>query len=111
MTNEFKPGFVRNIENQICGYDVSPTICIPFTQKEIEETLLTHLVNKHYLTKEKEESIDIVSVLREIRQEIIDKYPKNYMGDPEMGGNACCFSLNVILDIIDGHISDIGGTE
>ncbi len=42
-------------------------------------------------------------VLDKIRAEFINKYPKNYMGEPELGGVMCAFSLNNVLDVIDKY--------
>ena len=41
------------------------------------------------------------SIIDNIRADVIARYPKNYAGEPELGGNACEFSLNQILKIID----------
>ena len=35
--------------------------------------------------------------------EFINKYPKNYMGELELGGVMCVFSLNNVLDVIDKY--------
>ncbi len=43
------------------------------------------------------------NVLDKIRAEFINKYPKNYMGEPELGGMMCTFSLNNVLDVIDKY--------
>ena len=42
-------------------------------------------------------------IIDKIRADIISKYPKNYAGEPELGGNACEFSLNEILKILDEY--------
>ena len=42
-------------------------------------------------------------ILDKIRAEVIARYPKNYAGEPELGGRACEFSLNQILQIIDKY--------
>ena len=42
-------------------------------------------------------------VLDEMRNEFISRYPKNYAGEPEMGGMNLAFSLNQILQIIDKY--------
>lgn len=120
MTDEYKPGFVRNIENQICGYNVSPTICIPFSEKEIEEALQTYLVDTYYLTKEVVKSNDIVLILQEIKHEIekikltekietiTDDGRFVTIGEHDTPGIGI---KETALVIIDKHISDIGGTE
>lgn len=41
--------------------------------------------------------------LDKIRAEFINRYPKNYMGEPELGGASCVFSLNEVLDVIDKY--------
>lgn len=49
------------------------------------------------------EQVPKTNVLDKIRAEFISRYPKNYMGEPELGGDACVFSLNKVLDIIDKY--------
>lgn len=39
--------------------------------------------------------------VKQAREEFISKYPKNYMGEPELGGRTCYFSLNDVLAILD----------
>ena len=46
-------------------------------------------------------------ILDKIRAEVIAKYPKNYAGEPELGGSACEFSLNQILQIIDKYKAEM----
>ena len=41
--------------------------------------------------------------LDKIRAEFISRYPKNYMGEPELGGASCVFSLCKVLEIIDKY--------
>lgn len=36
-------------------------------------------------------------ILDKMRDEVINRYPKNYAGEPELNGNACEFSLNQII--------------
>ena len=43
------------------------------------------------------------AVLDKIKAEFISIYPKNYMGEPELGGRSCVFSLNKVLEIIDKY--------
>ena len=45
-------------------------------------------------------------VLDKIRNELINRYPKNYAGELELGGNACHFSLNEILKIINKYTAE-----
>lgn len=65
-------------------------------------------VNKELalLKNSKEESDDI---LDKIRAEFISLYPKNYAGEPELGGSSCEFSLNKVLDIIDKYKAESEG--
>ena len=42
-------------------------------------------------------------ILDKIRADVIARYPKNYAREPELGGSACEFSLNQILQIIDKY--------
>jgi hypothetical protein len=46
------------------------------------------------------------AVLDKIKAEFISRYPKNYMGEPELGGRSCVFSLNKVLEIIDKYKSE-----
>ena len=48
-------------------------------------------------------ALDQESIIDKIRADVIARYPKNYAGEPELGGNACEFSLNQILQIIDKY--------
>lgn len=43
------------------------------------------------------------SILDKIKADVIARYPKNYAGEPKLGGRACEFSLNQILQIIDKY--------
>ena len=49
------------------------------------------------------------SVLDKIRAEFISLYPKNFAGEPELGGLSCVFSLNEILRIIDKYKAESEG--
>ena len=42
-------------------------------------------------------------ILDKIKSEFISLYPKNYLGEPELGGLSCIFSLNEVLTIIDKY--------
>ena len=42
-------------------------------------------------------------ILEKIRAEFVSLYPKNYAGEPELGGLSCVFSLNKVLEIIDKY--------
>ncbi len=46
---------------------------------------------------------DVNDVLDKIRAEFISLYPKNYAGEPELGGLSCAFSLNKVLHVIDKY--------
>lgn len=46
-------------------------------------------------------SAEPYNVLNKIKNELINRYPKNYAGELELGGSACHFSLNEIFEIID----------
>ena len=50
-------------------------------------------------------------ILDKIGAEVIDKYPKNYAGEPELGGCAFEFSLNRILQIIDKYKAEMENEE
>lgn len=51
------------------------------------------------------------SILDKIRAEFIARYPKNYMGELELGGRSCEFSLNQILQIIDKYRAESENKE
>lgn len=53
--------------------------------------------------------IKSLTALDKIRAEFISLYPKNYAGEPELGGSSCEFSLNKVLNIIDKYKSESGG--
>ena len=46
---------------------------------------------------------EINAVLVQMRNEFIDRYPRNYANDLELNGCSCVFSLNEILRIIDKY--------
>ena len=77
-------------------------------QKAIEQL---ERVSRHLATiGEKEDYTEIAiqaleqePILDKIRADVIARYPKNYAGDPELGGSACEFSLNEILKILDKY--------
>lgn len=43
------------------------------------------------------------NILDKIKKEFIDRYPRNYANELELGGRSCVFSLNEILRIIDEY--------
>ena len=45
----------------------------------------------------------ITRIIEDLKNEFIAKYPKNFAGEPELGGCACTFSLNKVLDILDKY--------
>lgn len=49
--------------------------------------------------------------VKQARKEFISKYPKNYMGEPELGGRTCYFSLNEVLEILDEYFTESEGKE
>ena len=57
--------------------------------------------------KEAIKALEQESVLDKIRADVIARYPKNYAGEPELGGNACEFSLNEILKILDKYKAEM----
>ena len=42
-------------------------------------------------------------VLDKIKNEFIERYPRNYANELELGGRSCVFSLNTVLQIIDKY--------
>ena len=61
--------------------------------------------------KEAIKALEQESILDKIRADIIARYPKNYAGEPELGGSACEFSLNQILQIIDKYKAEMESEE
>ena len=61
--------------------------------------------------KEAIKALEQESILDKIRADIIARYPKNYAGEPELGGCACEFSLNQILQIIDKYKAELESEE
>ena len=55
--------------------------------------------------------LDQEPILDKIRADVIARYPKNYAGEPELGGNACEFSLNEILKILDKYKAEMESKE
>lgn len=56
-------------------------------------------------------ALDQESIIDKLRAYVISKYPKNYAREPELGGNACEFSLNQILQIIDKYKEEMENDE
>ena len=56
-------------------------------------------------------ALDQESIFDNIRADVIARYPKNYAGEPELGGNACEFSLNEILKILDKYKAEMESEE
>ena len=56
-----------------------------------------------------EETIN--ETLDKIKAEFISIYPKNYMGEPELGGMGCEFSLYRVLKIIDKYKTESGNEK
>ena len=56
-------------------------------------------------------ALDQESIFDNIRADVIARYPKNYAGEPELGGNACKFSLNEILKILDKYQAEMESEE
>ena len=61
--------------------------------------------------KEAIKALEKESILDKIRADIIARYPKNYAREAELGGCACEFSLNQILQIIDKYKADMESEE
>lgn len=57
------------------------------------------------------EALEQEPILDKIRAEFISLYPKNYAGEPELGGVSCVFSLNKVLNIIDKYKASPTGAE
>ena len=49
-------------------------------------------------------------VLDKIKDEFIDRYPRNYANELELDGRSCVFSLNEVLRIIDKYRGDANET-
>lgn len=57
------------------------------------------------------EALEQEPILDKIRADVIARYPKNYAEEPELGGNACEFSLNKILKILDEYKAGMESEE
>ena len=57
--------------------------------------------------KEAIKALEKEPIIDKIRADVIARYPKNYAGEPELGGCACEFSLNQILQIIDKYKAEM----
>lgn len=53
--------------------------------------------------KECLDTLEQEPTLEKIKAEFISLYPKNYAGEPELGGLSCVFSLNRVLRVIDKY--------
>ncbi len=83
----------KNMESFVKEFNAS------YRQAKILETIKkNYALSKLEDERKKEKLID----------ELKERYPKNYMGEPELGGRSCVFSLNEVLAIIDKHL---GNTE
>ena len=56
-------------------------------------------------------ALDQESIFDNIRADVIARYPKNYAGEPELGGNTCEFSINEILKILDKYKAEMESEE
>ena len=57
--------------------------------------------------KEAIKALEKEPIIDKIRADVIARYPKNYAVEPELGGCACEFSLNQILQIIDKYKAEM----
>ena len=74
---------------------------------EISETEIKAMTKEqNYMRGYKDGKSD---VLDKIRAEFISVYPKNYAGEPELGGSGCVFSLNKVLNVIDTYRAESEG--
>lgn len=79
---------------------------------DIPEEIYNYIHNEHIAMRVRDShkvanaiasGIPLVETLDKIRDEFISLYPKNYAGEPEIGGSICEFSLNRVLSIIDKY--------
>ena len=49
--------------------------------------------------------------LDDVKAEFVNSYPKNWAGEPELGGASCHFSLNKVLNILDSNTSKTESEE
>ena len=63
-----------------------------------EEMTNGEVINGSFAVTEREKGL-----IEDIKKEFITQYPKNFAGEPELGGCACTFSLNKVLDILDKY--------
>lgn len=93
--------YVAAVVGTLTGMTISEEEWNKLTDPELERT-------KHIFFKTpsgKRVEYIRADVLDEIKDEFISLYPKNYAGEPELGGCSCLFSLNQILQIIDKYKS------
>jgi len=57
------------------------------------------------------ESLEQEPILDKMKAEFISLYPKNYVGEPELGGVSCTFSLNKVLEIINKYKAESENKE
>lgn len=77
-----------------CEYTGGIHRCVRTMEAVGEEVHITHTRHKNCPLRSVEG----------IKAGFRNRYPKNYMGEPELGGRSCAFSLNKVLDIIDRHV-------
>ena len=76
-----------------CIRNISKAKCVPYSKE-----------TKHMV-------IQSLKAWKEVKEKLYKKYPKNWAGDPELGGCACLLSLNQVLNIIDEALKEVGKQE
>ena len=89
------------------GEGVKVTYIYTDYDKSVIDHIEKELRSKVNGTTEVEKLVN--DVLDKIRAELINRYPKNYMGEPECGGASCVFSLDKVLEIIDKYTAGSEG--
>ena len=75
--------------------DVIKSKCYVFNPLDLDESTMINTALDMAI-----KALDQESIIDKIMADVIARYPKNYAGEPELGGSACEFSLNEILKSI-----------
>ena len=78
-------------------------IVIDIPKEMYENALNDRLCGSEIIVNAIKKGTPLDGVLNKIKAKFIIKYPQNYMGEPELGGASCVFSLNKVLEIIDSY--------
>ena len=82
--------------------DVIKSKCYVFNPLDLDESTMINTALDMAI-----KALDQESIIDKIMADVIARYPKNYAGEPELGGSACEFSLNEILKILDKYKAEM----